>query len=319
MCWTFGFFRVNEQPYFMKMRFLVILTVAAGMALPGRAVPDTNANASFKTDKEKISYSIGVNIGTAMKNQQFDVDVETVSSAIKDVLGGRDVKLTPQQAMENIRAYQKDLMTKRMEEQKKLAEKNKKEGETFLAANKAKPGVKAHEVKLVDGSTAELQYKVIKEGTGEIPKSNDLVEVTFRGTTPDGKEFANSTKNPGMPPRAASAGVMGTRGTGEALQMMKVGSKWEVYMPSSLAYNDNQGPGVEPGSPVIFELELTGVKAPPPPPPPPQPLTSDIIKVPSAEEMKKGAKIEVLKPEDVEKAKKEQEEKERKEKQQKTP
>jgi len=298
----------------MKMRLFGILTVAGGLALSVRAVPGTNANDTFKNDKEKVSYSIGVNIGTAMKNQQFDVDVDVVSAAMKDVLGGREVKLTPQQAMENIRAYQKDLMAKRMEEQKKLADKNKKEGETFLAANKTKPGVKTQTVTLPDGNTAELQYKVIKDGTGEIPKSNDLVEVTYRGTTPSGKEFANSSKNPNMPPRAASAGIMGTKGTAAALEMMKVGSKWEVYMPSSLAYNDNQGPGVEPGSPVIFELELTGIKAPPPPPPPPQPLTSDIIKVPSAEEMKKGAKIEVLKPEDVEKAKKEQEEKEKAEK-----
>src|SRR6185503_17431224 len=167
---------------------------------------------------------------------------------------------------------------------------------------------------LPDGTTAEFQYKVIKDGTGEIPKSNDLVEANYRGKLPSGKEFYDSSKHPGMPPRAANAGIMGTRGSAEALQMMKTGSKWEIYMPSSLAYNDNPGPpDVEPGSPVIFEVELLGIKAPPPPAPPAQPLTSDIIKVPSAEEMKKGAKIEVMRPEDVERAKKEQEEKEKKE------
>ena len=307
----------------MKISYFAILTVAGGMLLPGRAgaaeTPpnantNANANANFKSEKEKLSYSIGVNIGSAMKNQGFEVDVDTVSSAMRDVLGGKDVKLTPQQAMENIRAYQRELAAKRMEEMKKQAEKNKKEGETFLAGNKSKPGVKTQMVGLPDGTTAEMQYKVIKEGTGEIPKSNDLVEVNYRGTMPNGKEFASSAKNPNMPPRAASAGIMGAKGTAEALQMMKVGSKWEVYMPSSLAYNDNPGPGVDPGSPVIFELELLGIKAPPPPPPPAQPLTSDIIKVPSAEEMKKGAKIEVLKPEDVERARKEQEEKEKAEK-----
>jgi FKBP-type peptidyl-prolyl cis-trans isomerase len=299
----------------MKIRFAILaLAGITASFLAGAA--DTNASASFKSEKEKISYSIGVNIGSAMKSQQFDVDVDVVSSAIKDVISGRETKLTPQQAMENIRAYQREMATKRMEEIKKQAEKNKKDGEAFLAANKSKPGVKTQIVTLADGNAAELQYKVSKEGTGEIPRSNDLVEVSFRGTSPGGKEFASSAKSPpGAPPRPASAGIMGTKGTAEALQMMKVGSKWEVYMPASLAFNDNPGPGgLEPGSPVIFELELTGIKAPPPPPPPAQPLTSDIIKVPSAEEMKKGAKIEVLKPEDVERARKEQEQKEKAEK-----
>ncbi len=125
-----------------------------------------------------------------------------------------------------------------------------------------------------------------------MPKSNDTVTVNYRGTLVDGKEFDSSAKNGAPLKRAANQLI---RGWTEALQMMKVGSKWELYLPSTLAYGDRAaGPLIEPGSTLIFEMELLGIDTP-------QPLTSDIIRVPSAEELKAGAKIEVLKPEEVEK------------------
>ena len=191
-------------------------------------------------------------------------------------------------------------MAKREEERRKTAEKNKKEGEAFLAENKKKPGIKTLDVKLPDGTTAEMQYKVITEGTGAIPKSNDTVTVNYRGTLINGKEFDSSAKHGGQPAKFQVNRVV--RGWTEALERMKAGSKWELYLPSSLAYGDQgYGPNIEPGATLIFEMELLGMEAPPPPPPPAQPLTSDIIRVPSAEELKKGAKIEVIKPEDLEK------------------
>jgi hypothetical protein len=143
-----------------------------------------------------------------------------------------------------------------------------------------------------------MQYKVITEGTGAIPKSNDTVTVNYRGTLVNGKEFDSSAKR-GQPAKFQVNRVV--RGWTEALQMMKAGSKWEVYIPSALAYGDRGNPSIEPGSTLIFEVELVGADAPAPPPPPAQPLTSDIIRVPSAEELKKGAKIEVIKAEDLEK------------------
>ena len=143
----------------------------------------------------------------------------------------------------------------------------------------------------------EIGYKVITAGTGEIPKSNDTVTVNYRGTLVNGKEFDSSAKH-GGPAKFQVNRVV--RGWTEALQLMKTGSKWELYLPSSLAYGDGgSGPMIEPGSTLIFEMELTGIDAPPPPAPPPAPLTSDIIKVPSADELKKGAKIEVIKAEDL--------------------
>ena len=137
-----------------------------------------------------------------------------------------------------------------------------------------------------DGSSAELQYKVLKEGTGEMPKTTDTVSVNYRGTFIDGKEFDSSAKHGGQPAKFPVTGVV--RGWTEALQMMKVGSKWELYLPSSLAYGDRGNPRgtppIDPGATLIFEMELVGTETPPPPPTP-QPLTSDIIKVPSAEEL----------------------------------
>jgi FKBP-type peptidyl-prolyl cis-trans isomerase FklB len=239
------------------------------------------------------------------------------------VLAGRDLKLTDQQAQEAWRSYQMESRTKQEEMRKQQTEKNKKEGEAFLAENKKEPGVKTHTVTLANGTTAEMQYKVITEGTGAMPKSNDTVTVNYKGTLINGKEFDSSAKHGGQPAKFQVNRVV--RGWTEALQMMKVGSKWKIYLPSALAYEDRgAGPNIEPGSTLIFEMELvsTETPAPPPPPAPPQPLTSDIIRVPSAEELKKGAKIEVIKPEDLEKytnaaAQKELKEKEEKEKAQK--
>src|SRR5205823_1966336 len=154
-------------------------------------------------------------------------------------------KLTEPQSQEAIMAYQK-------EAQGKASEKNKKEGEAFLAENKKKPGVKTQTVTLPDGTTAEMQYKVITEGTGGSPKSNDTVTVNYRGTLINGKEFDSSAMT-GPLKRPANTLV---KGWIEALQMMKAGSKWELYLPAALAYGDRGGRGIEPGSALIFEMEL---------------------------------------------------------------
>lgn len=273
----------------MRIGLKVILSVGLGAGLLHSALgAEEKPAASFKDDKEKASYGIGMFFGNQIKRSNMEVDPDVVSAAMREVLGGKETKLTEQQASEAIRTYQQS-------ERKKVAEKNKAEGEAFLAENKKKPGVKTQQVRLADGTTAEMQYKVITEGTGPIPKSNDVVSVNYRGTLINGKEF-DSTAKRGVPMKRAANQLI--RGWTEALQMMKAGSKWEIYLPSTLAYGDMGNPSIEPGSTLIFEMELLSSEAPQPPPAP-QPLTSDIIKVPSAEELKKGAKIEVIKPEDA--------------------
>lgn len=276
-----------------------LLQVTAGAA---DTQAPTNAPAAPQLSpaelKHNMSYAIGMNIGNSMKRGGVELDVDAMTGAIRDVLAGRTLKLTDQQAQEAMRSYQTEARAKYEQMQRETAEKNKKEGETFLAENKKKPGVKTHVVKLEDGTTAEMQYKIITEGTGAMPKTNDTVTVNYRGTLLNGKEFDSSAKR-GQPAKFPLSRD-NVRGRAEALGIMKAGSKWELYLPSALAYGDRGGPGIEPGSTLIFEVELVGTDAPQPPPPP-QPLTSDIIRVPSAEELKKGAKIEVIKAEDLEK------------------
>jgi FKBP-type peptidyl-prolyl cis-trans isomerase len=270
-------------------------TIAACFALylvaPATRAADNTA--AFKDDREKASYGVGLYFGNQIKSGNLDLDLEVVNQAMKDVLAGSEPKLNQQQAHEAIMSYQKAL-------QMKLAEKNRKAGEAFLAANKTKPGVKTHVVTFPNETTAELQYKVITEGTGPIPTSNEVVNVNYRGTLIDGKEFDSSAKHGGKPGKFPVRGVV--PGWTAALEMMPVGSKWEVYIPSALAYGDNPQRGIEPGSTLIFEMELVSIESPQPPPAAAtsrEPLTSDIIKVPSAEELKKGAKIEVIKAEDA--------------------
>jgi FKBP-type peptidyl-prolyl cis-trans isomerase FklB len=274
---------------------------AATPATPRPAPTNAPAAApklSPEEQKQNMSYAIGMNIGNSIKRGLVELDVDAMAGAIKDVLAGRTTKITEPQAQEAMRTYQVEARAKHDQMQRETAEKNKKEGAAFLAENKTKPGVKTRSVTLPDGTTAELQYKVITEGTGAMPKTNETVTVNYRGTLIDGKEFDNSAKR-GQPGKFPVTGVV--RGWTEALEMMKVGSKWELYLPPTLAYGDAGRPGIDPGSTLIFEMELVGIDSPQPPPPPAQPLTSDIIRVPSAEELKKGAKIEVIKAEDLEK------------------
>ena len=277
---------------------------AAAQDKPAAANVATNApKLSPQEQKERWSYAIGVNIGNNIKRGGVDLDVDVLATAMKDMLAGKESKLTEQQSQEAFKTYQTESRSKQDELRKQSAEKNKKAGDEFLAENKNKPGVKTHTVTLPGGGTAELQYKVLTEGAGVIPKSNDVVLVNYHGRLLNGKEFDSSAKHGDKPARFPVNRVV--RGWTEALQLMKTGAKWEIYLPANLAYGDNgNAPTIEPGATLVFDMELTAIEAPPPAVAPPAsvaPLTSDVIKVPSAEELKKGAKIEVIKAEDIEK------------------
>ncbi len=250
---------------------------------------------AFKDPKEKSSYSIGANWGNNPKLQDVEVDLEAMIKGLKDGLSGKSV-LTDQELREALNALNQELRAKMEEKKKLLGEKNKQEGEKFLAENKNKLGVTT----LPSG----LQYKILAEGSGESPKSNDVVTANYRGTLIDGTEFDSSAKNGQPLVRPAN---MLIKGWTEALQLMKPGAKWELYVPSELAYGERgAGAQIGPNAALIFEMELVSFKPAPPPPtlPPAQPVTSDIIKVPSKEELEKGAKIQILKPEDVEREQK---------------
>src|SRR6516162_9354566 len=187
-------------------------------------------------------------------------------------------------------------MAKMQQKRLEQATANKTIGEAFLATNKSMPGIKTLSVTLPDGKTSELQYLVLTNGAGPKPAATDTVNVNYRGTLIDGTEFDSSFRR-GQPATFSIGNVI--RGWSEALQKMNVGSSWKVFIPADLAYGESGNRGIPPNSTLIFQMELMSIQPAAPPPPPPAPLTSDIIKVPSAEEMKKGAKIEVIKPEDV--------------------
>ena len=270
--------------------FSGLLTVGATLAA------DTNL---FKSDKEKVSHALGRSIGSSLKRANFDVDADVFFQEFKNALNGGPARMTDQETQQTIQAYQQ-------EQRKKLLEKNKKEGDAFLAANKTKPGV----IELPNG----LQYKVLAEGSGDSPKPEDIVEVNYRGTLIDGTEFDASKL--GQPLKRAANQVI--RGWTDALTRMKPGAKWQLFIPADLAYGERGfGQKIAPNTALLFDVELLSFKPAPPvtnAPPIAQPLTSDIIKVPSLEEMKKGAKIETIKAEDVEKLQKQQLEKPKEEK-----
>ena len=203
----------------------------------------------LKSQKEKNSYAIGVDVGNSMKRQALDVDPNVLSLGIKDALSNGKLLLTEKEMRETLMNLQKELMAKQSERNQKLAETNKKTGETFLAENKKKEGV----VTLPSG----LQYKIIKTGTGGFPTAAHTVTVNYKGTLVDGTEFDSSYKR-GEPVTFPVGGVI--PGWTEALQKMKVGSKWQLFVPSSLGYGEKgAGSVIGPNAALIFEVELISV------------------------------------------------------------
>ncbi len=256
---------------------MISLVLFSSLALAGAEDAKT-----FKDDKEKANYAIGVSIGGSFKQQNIEFDSAALARGINDALTGTPA-LTLPEVNEAIKKYQQD---RRAE----LAAKNKKTGEAFLAENKTKPGV----VTLPSG----LQYKVVTEGSGDVPKAEDTVTVNYRGALIDGTEFDSSAKA-GKPATFRVGGVI--KGWTEALQLMKPGAKWQLVIPQDLAYGEMGRPTIPPGSTLVFDVELLSIQ---PPAPLAAPLTSDIIKVPSLEEMKKGAKIETIKADEADKLQK---------------
>jgi FKBP-type peptidyl-prolyl cis-trans isomerase FklB len=284
----------------MNMKTTAIVILTGLVAATAASAEGTN---TFKNEKEKISYAIGMTDGNRYKRMDVELDYDGFLRGIKDAHAGGSTLLSEQEMRDLLTKYQQELMAKQHEKQRLLGEKNRKEGEEFLAANKNKPGV----VTLTNG----LQYTVLAEGDGASPKPEDNVTVNYRGTLLDGTEFDHSPTN--QPADFAANRVI--PGWTEALTRMKAGSKWKLFIPSDLAYGlMGKPPKIGPNATLLFDVELISFKSPAAEsnPKPPAPLTSDIIKVPSLEEMKKGAKIETIKAEDVEKLQKEQQEKQKK-------
>lgn len=265
----------------MKKAFISIVLLA--LALPAFSEDQV---AALKDSKQTNSYSIGMSLGNIWKAQELDVDLDVMRKGINDALTGSKTLLTETEARAALNAMQQEVRTRLETKRKAQGEINKTEGEAFLKANATNSGV----VTLPSG----LQYKIITEGTGAMPKSNDTVTVNYRGRLIDGTEFDSSFSR-NQPATFALNRVI--KGWTEGMQLMKTGAKWELYIPASLGYGETgSGMKIAPNATLIFEVELLAIKAAVVPTN--QPVTSDIIKVPSADEMKKGAQIEVIKKDD---------------------
>ncbi|HET7149893.1 MAG TPA: FKBP-type peptidyl-prolyl cis-trans isomerase [Candidatus Acidoferrum sp.] len=243
----------------------------APAAKPGQAsAKKAPAPLLLKTDKDKLSYAIGISVAKGLsqnlKQTGVDIDPAILTRALKDVLAGDKQSMTDEEAQTTLKALQAELVKAQELKAEQLAETNKKESDEFLAANKAKEGI----VALPSG----LQYKVLEEGTGPKPAAGDMVTVNYRGTFLNGTEFDSSYKH-GQPASFPVGGII--KGWNEALQLMPVGSKWELYVPPDLAYGPRGAPPrIGPNSALIFEIELISVqpKTPPASAPAPTPAAA---------------------------------------------
>src|SRR5437870_10822196 len=217
-------------------RFIVIIS-ASLIAFP---LFGQEKSPQLKDQKDKVSYSIGMQIGFNLSRQKVDINPDILAAGIKDAIAGKP-QLTSDQVKDVMAQFEKDMEQK----QKQAGEKNKTEGAKFLEENKKKPGVKT--------TASGLEYKVEKEGTGTQPKATDMVTVNYRGTLIDGTEFDSSYKRE-QPATFPVNGVI--KGWTEGLQLMKVGSKYQFFIPANLAY-DARGNGrdIGPNSVLILEVE----------------------------------------------------------------
>ncbi len=224
-----------------KVISILCAGVLATVALPGVA----EDKPELKTDAEKNGYSVGYDIGRSLKRQIEGVEVDAVARGLKDAMGGSAPALSDKEMQERFVAMQQ-------ESARKIPERNKQEGEAFLAKNKGQKGVKT--------TASGLQYKVLTAGKGKKPGAEDTVTVNYRGTLIDGTEFDSSYKR-GQPATFPVKGVIA--GWTEALQLMPEGSKWMLYVPAALAYGER---GVSqligPHSTLLFEVELLSIKKP---------------------------------------------------------
>jgi len=240
---------------------LLLGTASAQQAATTPAQPDATAPpkhtpavkgvpAVLSTQKEKQSYAIGMNLGENLKNQSVEVDTNLLLRGVKDTLAGGKTLLTVEEEHATLMELQGTMRKAQAEKMQKAAEKNKKEGDAFLAANKTKAGV----VTLPSG----LQYKILQAGTGPKPTATDTVSCNYRGTLIDGSEFDSSYKR-GQPTTFPVSGVI--KGWTEALQMMPVGSKWQLFVPASLGYGERAASAlIGPNATLIFDVDLVSIQ-----------------------------------------------------------
>ena len=227
-------------------------TILLGLGLLAR-IGAAQETPLLKDQTEKLSYALGMDLGSQLKKQSVQIDPDIFVKGLKDSFAGGATLLSETEARAAIAALQTELMKKQAEAMKTLGEKNRKEGEAFLAENRTRDGV----VSLPSG----LQYKILKEGEGKKPTADDTVVCNYRGTLLDGTEFDSSFKR-NQPATFPVKGVI--KGWTEALQLMPAGSKWQLFIPSALAYGERGAANlIGPNATLIFEVELISIQSKP--------------------------------------------------------
>lgn len=225
------------------------LVAAAAMGMMITSTMATAAGAALSTETDKLSYSIGSDLGKNFKRQSIEINPTVMAQGIADGLSGK-TKMTEEQMKDVLTKFQKDIMAKRAADMTKKAAENKEIGTKFLSENKAKSGI----VTLASG----LQYKVIKNGSGQKPSKEDMVTVEYTGHLINGEVF-DSTSKTGKPATFKLSQVI--PGWVEALQLMPAGSTWEIYVPASLAYGERSvGGPIGPNETLIFNIHLISVE-----------------------------------------------------------
>lgn len=229
----------------------VVLIVFLAFVIAGCQSGDKGGKiTTLESQQDKVSYAIGLNVGTNMLRDSVRYNVAPLMQGLQDAaLDTAQRLMKPSEVEQTLMAYQEELREKAMEMRRKQGEAGKKRSDDFLEQNKNKAGV----ITLESG----LQYKVIKEGTGPKPTMDDYLVAHYRGTLSDGSEF-ESSYNRGEPATFKLTNVI--KGWQQAFQMMKVGSKWELYIPADLAYGEAGSGPIGPNEALIFEVELLDIK-----------------------------------------------------------
>jgi len=209
------------------------------------------ADDALQSNQDKVSYSMGVDMGRNLQKQGIDVNPDILVQGLKDGISGGTLKMTDEQMQTTMQAFIQSMHAKMEAKEKAAGSDNKAKGEAFLEANKKKDGWQT--------TPNGLQYKVVTTGTGPKPTATDTVVTQYRGTTIDGTEFDSSYKRNEPAEFPVSAVIPGWT---EALQMMPVGSKWQLAIPSNLAYGENAPPQIGPNSVLLFDIELVAIKKP---------------------------------------------------------
>ena len=229
------------------MKYVIMTVLGVVLSLGASFAGD---RLDLKDQDQKESYTLGYKSAENFKNQGFNIDVDVFTAGFKDATGGALPQMTTEDMNATLQELQRRMVATQQERLKVIAAKNLEEGKTFMAQNAKKDGVKT----LPSG----LQYKIIQKGSGKTPKAEDTVTVDYRGTFMDGTEFDSSYKR-GQPATFKVNGVI--KGWTEALQLMKEGSKWELFIPSDLAYGERAvGQTIPPNSTLIFEVELHSIQ-----------------------------------------------------------